>query len=74
MRLQGTNTYTGNTVVRTGTLQLDFNNGTAPLANIVNPDSPLRMEGGYLHLLRKAAASRSQTFNGVTAAIGATTA
>ncbi len=74
LRLQGTNTYTGNTVVRTGTLQLDFNNGTAPLANIVNPDSPLRMEGGYLHLLRKAAASRSQTFNGVTAAIGATTA
>ena len=74
LRLQGANTYTGNTVARTGTLQLDFNNGTAPLADIVNPNSPLKMEGGYLNLYRKDAASRSQAFDGVTAAIGASTA
>ena len=74
LRLQGTNTYTGATVARAGTLMLDFSGANAPLTDIVNPDSPLRMEGGYLHLMRKATASRSQAFDGVTAAIGASTA
>ncbi|MGI5868147.1 MAG: beta strand repeat-containing protein [Kiritimatiellia bacterium] len=71
--LQGANTYAGNSIIRTGTLQLNFNAETAPLTNIVNPASPLVMEGGYLHLMRKPANSCSQTFDGVAAASGAST-
>lgn len=68
------NAYTGQTGVRQGTLTLNFVNTTAPAApisNIVNPASPLRLFGGTLSLAGKAAVANTQTFAGTVLDPGA---
>ncbi len=71
LELQGTNTYTGNTAVNTGTLRLNFDSATAPEQNMVSASSNLKLNGGALTVKAKSSASRSQTFNTLTVQKGA---
>ena len=72
--LSGSNTYSGGTTIAAGTLKLDFSQGGAPTANIINnasDSSSLTMAGGTLVIQGKLATSNSQAFNGLTVNAGA---
>lgn len=61
------NAYTGQTGIRQGVLTLNFVNTTvpvAPLTNIIDPSSTLRLFGGTLTLAGRASVNNSQTFAG----------
>ena len=82
LTLGGANTYSGPTLVRTGTLTLDFAAATAPTANIVSPSSALTLGGStaglgsqtFAALIVQGAAGETngQTFGGTTIANGPT--
>ena len=57
------NTYTGGTIVNTGTLIEDFVNLATP-TNLINSGSALTLGGGTLSLLGKTDAVSSQSFTG----------
>lgn len=71
--LGAANTYTGNTTVNAGTLQLDFNATTAPANNILSSSSALVLGGGTLSLTGSATTANQQTLNGLTVAAGSST-
>ena len=72
LKLGGSNTYTGSTIVNQGNLFLDFNgNATlSPTNNIINNVSTLVLAGGSLTLNGKSSANNSQTFNGLNLLAG----
>lgn len=55
------NTYTGDTAVRNGTLQLTFANLATP-TDLINNQSNLFLDGGKLIVVGKSGAATSQTF------------
>ncbi|RYD42013.1 MAG: hypothetical protein EOP85_11810, partial [Verrucomicrobiaceae bacterium] len=66
-------TYTGPTTIRQGTLTLNFANTVspaAPLTNLINPASSLRLAGGTLAVSGLTSVNNSQTFSGTTIAPG----
>lgn len=65
------NTYTGNTGIRQGTLTLNFADAAAPVADIINSSSGLRLFGGTLAVTGKAGTANTQTFSGLTLLPGA---
>ena len=74
LTLSAANTYTGSTIVNSGTLRLDFSATGAPASDIVNNasnSSGLTLGGGALSVVGKASASNSQRFNGLTLNRGA---
>ena len=71
LTLINTNTYTGETNIRQGTLTLDFGNAAAPSTNIINSASGLRLSGGTLLVTGKSGAVTSQTFAGLVLDPGA---
>ncbi len=69
---QGTNlSYTGTTTVSGGTLKLDFSQAGAPTTNIISSSSSLALGGGTLTITGNANTTNSQTFNGLTLNVGA---
>jgi fibronectin-binding autotransporter adhesin len=79
LTLSGANTYTGPTIVKVGTLTLDFGPATAPANNIVSTTSSLTLGGANAGLggtsfaaltMIGSAAGNAQTFNGTTIDIG----
>jgi fibronectin-binding autotransporter adhesin len=71
LTLNGSNTYSGATTVSAGTLRLDFSQAGAPTTNIIGSSSTLVLGGGTLNVIGKAGTTNSQTFNGVTLNVGA---
>lgn len=75
LTLTAANTYTGDTVVDSGTLGLSFASTTgavtAPVNNVVSGSSALKLGGGVLTMTSKASTVNSQTFNGTTLKAGA---
>ena len=71
--LCGTNTYSGGTLVRQGTLELGFNQSGAPLTNLLNPAAPLELRGGTLKVSGKGGALNMQSVNGLALGAGAST-
>lgn len=69
--LRGLNTYTGSTVLNVGTLRLDFGGPASPATDIVDPSSPLVLNGGLLAVKAKSSSSSSQNFDVATANTGA---
>lgn len=68
-KLTAANTYSGNTTVTRGALQLDFSATGAPADNIINADangSALTLGDGSLTLVGKSGATHNQRFNGTT--------
>lgn len=64
--LSGANTYTGDTRVLFGsTLNLDFDRAGAPVSDIVNSGSRLRLGGGEVIIQGKNGGNTSQTFDGL---------
>jgi fibronectin-binding autotransporter adhesin len=61
-----TNSYTGGTVINTGTLVEDFGNMTSGYANLINSASALTLGGGTLSLVGHASNASSQTFGNPT--------
>jgi autotransporter-associated beta strand protein len=51
LSFKGTNTYSGNLMVQTGTVNIDFNSATSVRTNIWNPTAPVIMNGGLLNLI-----------------------
>src|SRR6185503_14227844 len=80
LTLSGPNTYTGATLVRNGTVTLDFTQAGSPVNNIISSSSPLTLGGenaglgtlsfAAVTLSGKTATANSQTFNGTTVDIG----
>jgi autotransporter-associated beta strand protein len=80
LTLSGTNTYTGPTSNRVGTLTLDFTQATSPLTNIIAPASSLSLGGEnagigtanaiQLTMNGKATAVNLQSFNGTFIDVG----
>lgn len=66
LTLSTTNSYTGSTVLKGGTLTLDFTPGTAPVANIIASASALTLGGATLQIKGSASTANTQTVNGVT--------
>lgn len=69
LTLSAANTYTGATIVNSGTLRLEFPATGAPASNIINNvsnSSGLTLSGGALSAVGKASTSNSQQFNGLT--------
>ncbi|HEY7119130.1 MAG TPA: autotransporter-associated beta strand repeat-containing protein, partial [Tepidisphaeraceae bacterium] len=74
LSLAGANTYTGPTLVKNGTLTLNFGDAAAPASNIISPSSTLVLGGATaglgqnnnatLTLTGKAGANNIQTFAG----------
>ncbi len=67
--LYGSNSYTGGTIVPSGTLKLDFSQAGAPTTNIINnlsDSSSLALGGGTLVIQGNANTIDSQRFNGLT--------
>lgn len=71
LTLAGTNAYTGLTSVRLGTLELGFNQSTAPATNILSDASALELNGGALKLSGKAGVVCSQAVSGTVVRAGA---
>lgn len=71
--LGASNTYTGDTTVTEGTLQLNFNAAGAPINNILSSSTALVMNGGTLAVMGNATSANSQTVNGLTVATGNST-
>ncbi|CAN5759076.1 hypothetical protein BH09VER1_BH09VER1_12950 [soil metagenome] len=74
--LSGSNSYTGNTSLLNGTLNLDFNGAAAPSSNIISTSSTLSLNAGTassatLNIIGKANAASSQAFASGATAIGA---
>jgi autotransporter-associated beta strand protein len=79
LTLSGANTYTGPTIVKVGTLTLDFAQATSPSSNVISPSSALTLGGANAGLggtsfaaltITGGGGSNSQTFNGTTIDIG----
>lgn len=68
--------YTGDTIVRTGLLVVDFANAAVP-SNLINADSRLVLgggggsEGGTLRVVQKNGLATTQTFDGTLVSTGA---
>lgn len=72
--LGAANTYTGTTAIENGTMKLDFSAASAPLSNIISPDSLFAPGGGSATVVGaysqtvivqgKDGAANSQTFGG----------
>lgn len=71
--LGGTNTYSGGTTVRQGTLELGFSQGAAPVTDILAPGALLAMHGGSVTVRGKAGTINSQTVGGLDLNLGAAT-
>ena len=71
--LGGTNTYSGTTRLRQGTLELGFNQSSAPLTNILSSTAPLTVMNGTVTLRGKSSALNCQTVNGLAVNPGSTT-
>lgn len=71
--LGGANTYTGNTTVAAGTLQLDFAQTGAPTSQILSSSTALIMAGGTLSVTGSSTAANSQTVQSTTVAPGTST-
>ena len=71
--LGGTNTYSGTTIVRQGTLELGFGQSAAPLTNILSSAATLSVINGSVTLRGKAGSLNSQTVNGLAVNPGSTT-
>jgi autotransporter-associated beta strand protein len=67
------NSYTGTTTIERGTLILNFNTSTGPVADLIRSVSPLVMRGGSLITVSKADNFNSQGFGSLTLAYGAST-
>ena len=79
LTLSGANTYTGPTLVKVGTLTLDFTQSTSPAANIISPTSTLTLGGSNAGLggtsfaaltMTGGSGNNVQTFNGTAIDIG----
>ncbi|RYD23405.1 MAG: hypothetical protein EOP88_04275, partial [Verrucomicrobiaceae bacterium] len=68
--LDAASSYTGSTIVRQGTLTLNFANGSAPVSNLVNSASSLRLAGGTLSVAGLTSAANTQAFAGTTLGSG----
>lgn len=68
--LNAASSYTGSTIVRQGTLTLNFANGSAPVSNLVNSASQLRLAGGTLSVAGLTSAANTQTFAGTVLGSG----
>ncbi len=69
LTLCDSNTYSGNTTISGGILQLDFTQPVAPTSNIINNAtnaSPLVLGGGSLAIQGSPGTTNSQQFNGLT--------
>lgn len=71
LTLNVANTYTGNTGIRQGTLTLNFADAAAPVSNLINSSSGLRLLGGTLAVTGKASTANTQSFSGLTMLPGA---
>ncbi len=60
------NTYTGTTVISSGTLQLDYSAAGAPASNILSTSAVMQLNGGTLSIKGVSGGTSSQTFNGTT--------
>lgn len=63
--LCGTNTYSGGTLVRQGTLELGFNQSGAPATNLLNPAGGLELRGGALKVSGKGGVANVQNVSGL---------
>ena len=79
LTLSGANTYTGPTIVRVGTLTLDFTQATSPINNVISSNSALTLGGSNAGLggasfaaliMSGGATANTQSFNGTTIDIG----
>lgn len=71
LTLTGASTYTGDTVLLGGTLNLDFSDpGSTTSTNIIGSGSTLNMAGGVLNVLGADGANNTQTFDGLNITAG----
>ncbi|MBZ9709428.1 autotransporter-associated beta strand repeat-containing protein [Mesorhizobium sp. ESP7-2] len=63
--LKGANTYTGNTTISGGTLELSFAGAGGPTSDIISSSSTLNMGGGTLVVTGVSGEGNSQTFDGL---------
>ncbi|WP_163266230.1 autotransporter-associated beta strand repeat-containing protein [Chelativorans alearense] len=68
--LTGANTYTGDTTIGGGTLNLDFSAAGAPTSDIIGSASTLNMGGGILNVIGADGAANIQTFDGLNITAG----
>ncbi|WP_261370115.1 beta strand repeat-containing protein, partial [Lysobacter antibioticus] len=63
--LTGASTYTGDTTIAGGTLNLDFSPAGGPSSAIIGSDSTLNLGGGRLNIIGANGESNTQTFDGL---------
>ncbi|WP_265518687.1 autotransporter-associated beta strand repeat-containing protein [Nitratireductor luteus] len=68
--LTGASTYTGDTTIGGGTLNLNFSAAGAPASNIIGSDSTFNMSGGSLNVIGADGAANTQTSDGLNIAAG----
>lgn len=68
--LTGASTYTGDTVIGGGTLNLDFSGAGGPTSGVIGSGSTLSMGGGTLNVIGAAGETNVQTFDGVNITAG----
>jgi len=70
LTLGGANSYTGDTTISGGKLELDFASLSAPTSNIIDSNSTLNLAGGSLVVIGEADQANVQTFNGLNITAG----
>ncbi|WP_273054227.1 autotransporter-associated beta strand repeat-containing protein [Hyphomonas sp.] len=70
LTLSGANTYSGDTTIGGGSLNLDFSAVGAPGSDIISSASTLNMVGGALNLIGADGEANTQTFNGLDISAG----
>ncbi|MCL1635850.1 autotransporter-associated beta strand repeat-containing protein [Luteimonas sp. SX5] len=68
--LTGASTYTGDTTIGGGVLNLDFSGAGGPASGIISSASTLNMSGGRINVTGAAGENNTQTFDGVFISAG----
>ncbi|KAF1707528.1 hypothetical protein CSC71_12975 [Pseudoxanthomonas sangjuensis] len=63
--LTGASTYTGDTTIGGGTLNLNFSGAGGPTSDIISSASTLNMDGGILNVIGAAGEDNTQSFDGL---------
>ena len=70
LTLTGASTYSGDTLINGGAINLDFSGAGAPTTDIVSGATTLGLSGGTLNVFGGAGVTNSQSFNGVSIVAG----